>query len=137
MFRNGGCGTRRSRLVLANYCGRPLLLPASIRPQHRDSNPNQITVALCCIRVHRTLCVALPNTLGTTPISLIVYRLRTFLHPLPESDGKLVLFGDWMGWFDNVANMGFALLASSVVYFAFAIYDRGGSRWTDDVVSNR
>ena len=68
--------------------------------------------------------LALPDTFGWTPTNMLAGRLRDALHPLPESNGKPVLFQEWMAWFNNVAQLGFALVASVAVYFVTSILTR-------------
>jgi hypothetical protein len=64
------------------------------------------------------------NCFGGTPIATAIWMLQGVLHPLPEDNGKPVLFNESMGWFDDVASIGVALIISTVSFFVLSIRRR-------------
>ena len=88
------------------------------------NNGNNLRFPFSAFVVTTLFVLAIPNTLGTSPVWPAVYALRSRMHPIQETPGKPVLYMDWMGWFDNVAVIAFATLTSLVVFFVASLFGR-------------
>ena len=72
-----------------------------------------------------TYYLAMPGKFfGGTPIATAIWMLQGVLHPLPKDNGKPVLFNESMGWYNDVATIGVALIISTVAFLALSIRRR-------------
>lgn len=68
--------------------------------------------------------LAFPNTLSWSVTGQFVNELRNALHSQESSSASVVLFDDWIGWFESIAVVGVSLTLSLVMFVTVSVLTR-------------
>ncbi|MCA9137044.1 MAG: hypothetical protein KDB00_09800 [Planctomycetales bacterium] len=68
--------------------------------------------------------LSMPTTLSWSLTGQIINDLREILHSQEVGGGGIILFDDWIGWFESIAVIGIALVYSMVAFIAVSVLER-------------